>query len=136
MQSKRHDLLPLLCLLVLLVFLVLILLAFTRQSIEVRVYDAHTGALLSNAIVENLTPARRQRTPIGWLFLDVNRRLSVSASAAGYLPSDASWHASYPRSLRGRLDVRLYPTQLTGLVRDAETRLSLPGVEVWIGAEI
>ena len=135
MQSKRHALLPSLCLLVLLGFLVLILLALTRQSVEVRVYDAHTGALLSHAIVENLTPARRQRTPIGWLFLDVNRRLSVSASAAGYLPSDASWHASYPRSLRGRLDVRLYPTQLTGLVRDAETRLPLPGVEVWIGAE-
>ena len=135
MQSKRHALLPSLCLLVLLGFLVLILLVLTRQSVEVRVYDAHTGALLSHAIVENLTPARRQRTPTGWLFLDVNRRLSVSASAAGYLPSDASWHDSCPWSLQGRLDVRLYPTQLTGLVRDAETRLPLPGVEVWIGAE-
>jgi hypothetical protein len=135
MQTKRHDLLPSLCLLTLLGFLVLTFLVFARQSVEVRVYDAHTGALLSHAVVKNLTSARQQRTPAGWLFLDVNRRLSVSASAAGYLPAEASWYASYPWVFQGRLDVRLFPARLTGVVRDAETGAPLPGAEVWLGTE-
>jgi hypothetical protein len=135
MQSKRRDLLPSLCLLILLGLLVLTFFVLARQSVEVRVYDAHTGALLPHAIVENLTPAQRQRTLAGWLFLDVNRRLSVSADAAGYLPAQASWYAPYPWILQGRLDIHLSAGQLTGVVRDVETGLPLPGTEVWIGAE-
>lgn len=133
MQSKYHELLPPLSLFALLGFLVLIFLAFAPQSVEVKVYDVHTGALLSDVVVENRTPARRQRTPAGWLFWSVNQRLSVGVSATDYLPSEASWHASHPWILRGQLDVRLSPMQLTGIVRDAQTGLSLPGAEVWIG---
>jgi hypothetical protein len=135
MRLKRHDLLPSLCFLVLLSLLILTFLALARQSVEVRAYDAHTGALLFDAIAEELTPVQRQRTSVGWLFLGINRRLSVHVSSAGYLPSDVSWHASSPWSLWGQLDVPLVPTQLTGIVRDAETGLSLPGAEVWIGTE-
>ncbi len=133
MQPKRHDLLPSLCLFILLGLLALVFLALSRQSVEVRVRDAHTGALLPHAIVENLTPAQRQRTPTGWLFLDVNRRLSVIAEATGYLPAEASWQTLYPWPLQGFLDVRLLPKQLNGIVRDSETGLPLPDAKVWIG---
>ncbi|UCC64544.1 MAG: hypothetical protein JSV36_05685 [Anaerolineae bacterium] len=135
MQSKRHDLLLSLCLVALLSSLLLVLLFLSRQSVEVRVYDAHTGALLFHANVENLTPARQQRTSVGWLFLDVKQRLYVRASAAGYHSSAASWQGSRLGSGRGRLDVHLFPTRLIGLVRDAETGLPLPGAKVWIGAD-
>jgi len=135
MQSKRHDLLPLLCLVALLSSLLLAFLFLARQSVEVRVYDAHTGALLFHANVENLTPARQQRTPVGWLFLDVKQRLYVRASAAGYHSAEASWQGSHLGSGRERFDVHLFPTKLIGLVRDAETGLPLPGAKVWIGAD-
>lgn len=133
MQLKRHDLMPSLSLFALLSLLVLTFLALAPRSVEVRVYDVHTGDLLSHAVVENLAPARRQYTMAGWLFLSVKRRLLVSVTAAGYLPAEASWYASYPWILRGRLDVPLSPTQLTGIVRHAETGLPLPDAEVEIG---
>ena len=133
MQPKRHDLLSLLSLFTLFSLLVLTLFVLSPQSVEVRAYDVYTGALLPDAVVENQTPARRQRTPVGWLFWGVNQRLSVTVSATDYLPSEASWHASHPWTLRGRLNVRLVPAQLMGIVRDAETGLPLPGAEVWIG---
>jgi len=133
MQPKRLDLLSFLGLFALLSLLVLTLFALAPQSVEVRAYDVYTGALLPDAVVENQTAVRRQRTSVGWLFRGVSRRLSVSVSATGYLPSEASWYASHPWILRGRLNVRLSPTQLTGIVRDAETGLPLPGAEVWIG---
>jgi hypothetical protein len=133
MQPKRHDLLSLLSLFTLFSLLVLTLFVLSPQSVEVRTYDVYTGALLPDAVVENQTPARRQRTPVGWLFWGVNQRLSVSVSATDYLPSEASWHASHPWTLRGRLNVRLVPTQLIGMVRDAETGLPLPGAEMWLG---
>jgi len=107
MQPKRHDLLSLLSLFTLFSLLVLTLFVLSPQSVEVRAYDVYTGALLPDAVVENQTPARRQRTPVGWLFWGVNQRLSVSVSAADYLPSEASWHASHPWTLRGRLNVTL-----------------------------
>jgi len=135
MQPKRHDLLPSLCFLALLSLLVLIFFALARQSVEVRVYDIHTGVPLPHAQVENLTTARRQRTAAGWLFLGVDRRLSVTVSSPGYLPSTASWSASSPWSLWGQIDVHLVPTRLTGIVRDAETELSLAGAEVWIDTQ-
>jgi hypothetical protein len=135
MQLKRHDLLPLLGFFTLLLLVVFVFLALAQQSVEVRVYDAHTGNLLHHAVVENLTPAQRRDLPTGWLFLNVDRQLSVQANAAGYLPTQASWHPPYPWTLQGHLDIPLYPSQLTGLVCDAETGQHLPGAEVWAGAQ-
>lgn len=134
-MQKFHNWLPSLTLFILSSLLALVFLTLARQSVEVRAYDAHTGDLLPHALVENLTLARRQATPEGWLFLGINRRLSVSVTAEGYLPARASWDAVHPWILQGRLDVTLFPTQLIGIVRDAETGLPLPGAKVWIGTK-
>ncbi len=133
MQPKRHDLLPSLLFFVLLGLLTLTFLAYVPRSVEVKIYDAHTGDLLPDAAVENLTPAWH-RVPGGRLFRGANVWLFVNVSAVGYVPAEASWHAPHPWTLRGRVDVPLCPTQLTGVVRDAETGLPLPGAEVRIGS--
>jgi len=135
MQLKRHDLLSPLSLFLLLSLLVFVFLVFARQSVQIRVYDALTGGLVPHAVVESLTPAQQQATPLGWLLVDVNRRISVSVTADGYLPAKASWCAAYPWTRRGRLDVTLSPTQLAGIVRDAETDLPLSDATVSIGVD-
>ena len=134
MYLKRHILLFFLSLF----FLSLLLFGFfalVRQSVLVRVYDASTGGVLLHAIVENHSPAQRQTTLAGWLFRDVDQHLSINVTAAGYLPAKASWNAPYPWALRGRLNVFLFPTQLTGIVRDADSGQPLSGVSVQIGAK-
>ncbi|MFZ5919125.1 MAG: putative glycoside hydrolase [Chloroflexota bacterium] len=135
MSTKRHDLLPSLSFFTLLGFLLLSLLFMARQSVEVRVYDARTGYLLPHAAVENTTPARRQSTPTGAVFLGVNRRLSVNVSAPGFLPARAVWQSPHLWTLHSLLRVSLLPTQLTGQVRDARTGLPLAGATATIDAQ-
>lgn len=134
MIRKRYIWLPSLIVVVLLTLVSLFFVTLARQSVEVRVFDAATGDLLPHASLETLTPARIQRTSIGWLALDVRRQLAVRVSADGYLPQEADWRAASPWTFQGRLDVSLSPTVLTGRVRDIETNQPLPQAQILIDA--